>query len=295
MIMRLLLALLALWLPATLWAEEAPKAEQAEDPVIFTGVVNWRGYPYKPNEYREAYSFDVQFLAWRQGDGPVETVQANTYVRTKDEAEFERFKDLFQRGALVQLAIDGPVKFEEDAVLGRTAFAVFVDVLAPVQDAELSAAADRVLNPLPFEDPVLGQFEPVANEFTLMVQKREWFGDAIPFELILEPLGPDARDRAIAMARMAWEDREAIDKAIRRTVTERIYGTEEEPTEVDPRYLPPLTSDEFETDHILRNVACGAQNFCVFFYKPQVVTGWGYRAIIERDGDGWVVADHGDL
>ena len=169
-----------------------------------------------------------------------------------------------------------------------------------MEDTEVFAAARSVLNPVAFEDARLGTFEPHPSVPEFFGQMREWLGAETVFEVILEPLGPAAREAALAMARMAWDNREAIDTEIREAVTEGVYG--ERPADIqiavvaedgttttvdDEDERPKLTREQFRTDHKLAKVSCSARGYCDFHYTVQNDEWyWSYRATIMRGEDG---------
>lgn len=295
-----LLLVLAIALPSPVSADALAQPSDVKEKTMLTGVVLHQGRLYVPDRWRKAYYLEVTFLAWREGDGSVDTTQLSVTFITKNRAEMDTIREQVHNNATVRFTIDGPLRIREDAMFGRTVEARYAANLETVADAALSAAAERVRAPAPLEDPLLGTFEPDPANFVIMRQTRDWFGRAVPFELILEPLGPQAAPRALAMARLAWQERDAIDAAIREYVSNAIYAPRARTVQVaiagdgepainaasDPFQLPPLKREAFRADHSLVKVACGAQNFCVFFYAPNRAEGWGYRATIERDGDG---------
>lgn len=299
--LRVVLALLASLLPSL------AVAQQADEPVIITGVIrdlNGVTFPYGNRDY---HSQSARLTAWREGDGPVRTVQLWVSFKTGTYEEMQAFEKQFRRNTIVRFETVGSVTFRGDTGKPRSAEVVLARLLEPVEDAEVFAAAQSLLNPVAFEDPVFGTFEPHSSIPEFFGQIREWLGQETVFEVILEPLGPEAREAALSMARIAWDNREVIDAEIREAVTEAVYG--ERPADIQIAKVtadgattsvdgvdegPRLTRDAFRTDHRLKRVSCSAQGYCDFRYEVQNDEWfWSYRATIMRSDagswhlDGW--------
>ncbi|MEO1046623.1 MAG: hypothetical protein AAFX04_14385 [Pseudomonadota bacterium] len=275
-------------------------AQTTEDPIILTGVVREQGVPYEPIGDVEGFRQSISFVAWREGDGPVSTSLLQVQLNVDSREEQQALQQPFRKGRLVRFVIEDEVIFRMVDGVPLSAEADWVRMLEPVEDPELAAAADRIFNPLPFTDAELGEFEPHSRLFDHFGQVRQWLGKDIIFELILEPMGPDARDRALAMAHLAWNDHAAIDEKIREAITDHIYArrAEEAGIQLVPLdggepitedELPPLSRKAFKADHRLRRVSCSALDYCVLEYLADTLEWhWSYTATIMRDdGGGW--------
>lgn len=293
--LRLLALLLALVLPAAAVAQDTGNAE----PVILTGVVREQGVAYEPIGAVDYYGQSISFAAWREGSGPVETTLLWLSIRVDTREEQQALQVPFRKGRLVRFVIEGPVTYRTPPGSPPFAEARWVRMLDPVEDPELSAAADLIFHPEAITDPELGTFDPHPRLLDQFEQERDWSGTPTLFGLILEPMGPTARDRALAMAKLAWADREAIDETIREAITDHIYSRRAEQAGImlvpvdggEPILsdeLPPLPRAEFKTDHTLTRVSCSAQDYCVFAYDTRRLDWfYSYEATILRDGDGW--------
>jgi hypothetical protein len=293
--LRLLALLLALALPVAASAQDAGDGE----PVVLTGVVRDQGAAYEPIGSVDYYGQSVSFAVWREGDGLVETTLLWLSIKVDTRAQQQALQDPFRKGRLVRLVIEGPVTYRTPPSSPPFAEAGFVRMLEPAEDPELSAAAALIFRPDAITDPELGTFEPHPRLLDQFEQERDWSGSPAIFGLIFEPMGPTARDRALAMARLAWTDRMAIDETIREAITDHIYSRRAEQAGImlvpvgggEPILrdeLPPLPRAEFKTDHTLTRVACSAQDYCVFAYDTNRLDwSYSYEATIRRDGDGW--------
>lgn len=293
--LRLVLALLALMMPSLAAAQEP------REPVVITGVIRDLSgvtFPYGDKDY---HSQSARLAAWREGDGPVQLVQLWVSFKTDTFEEMQVLEKQFPKKGLIRFEAAGDIRYRGDDKGPQSAEVDWVRMLEPVEDAAIVAAADSILNPVAFDDPELGTFEPHSSIPEYLGQMREWFGKEAIFEVILEPLGPGAREAALAMARMAWAEREAIDAQIRKEVTEGVFGEPAVQLEAasvgvdgtvtpveDADEGPKLTRDQFQTDHVLTRVSCSAQGYCDFHYAVQNDEWyWSYRATIRRTDDGW--------
>lgn len=298
--LRLALVLLAFLMPSLAWAQKDG------EPITITGIVRDHGSVAFPYGDRDYHSQAVRLAAWREGDGPVQTLQLWVTFRAATYEELQAIEKQFAAGQEVRFETSGAVNFRNRNGAPVSADVNWARMLEPVADSEVLAAADATLNPEPFEDPELGTFLPHSSIPEYFGQMREWLGQETTFEVILEPLGPNAREAAMAMARMAWNEREEIDAAIRAAVTEGVYGeraeelqvaivTPEGETAAPPEEEgPKLTRAQFQTDHKLERVSCSAQGYCDYQYTVQNDEWyWSYRATImlREDGswyvDGW--------
>ncbi|WP_435418406.1 hypothetical protein WAB17_02170 [Parerythrobacter aurantius] len=298
---RLLISVLALLLPTGTSAQEA--AGQNGDPVvIINGVVQYPGIVYEPTGSVDHYGLTVEFIAWRQDDGPVSTQALSLHIKAGSKGEIEAIQGSFRRGQIARFEADGPLTFHGPNEGAQSVLAGLGQLIAPVEDAELLAAAENVWKPEGFADPELGEFEPHPRLYEHFGQIREWLGKKTVFEVILEPMGPNARERALNMARIVWNDHVAIDETIRESVTDSIYSDDEsyleamivpvgggEPianaTEDDH---PPISREDFKANHRLTRVSCSAQDYCALEYVAQGIEWyWTYDATIRRKDDGW--------
>jgi len=300
-LLRGLIALLALALPATLWAEEAEQA--SSEPVVITGIVKEFDLGFEPGTISDKYERYASFAAWRLGDGPVETTLLWLTLSVDTEEQAEALKQQFREKALVRFLAKGKPSFRGDGGAAQSAEVDWLATLDPVADDEVSAAADLIFNPQAFDDPELGTFEPHPSAFGYFGQLREWLGEETIFEVILEPMGPNAREQALSMARLAWAERAAIDAQIREQVTDHIYSNRTAEAglvlapvdgsvapEEEEDSGPSLSREDFNSDHKLVSVSCSAQQYCVFGYSAQQASWeWSYNATIMLSDDGWYV------
>ena len=292
--LRILLALLVLMLPAGLSAQNEMAAHEGGS--VVSGVVLKVGVPYPPIGDVKGYGQSISFIAWREGEKAVSTTLLWLNVNVDTAEEQAEIGAHFRRGKLVRFETPEPVRFHETS---RTASATLARMLEPVEDAELAAAADALFRPSAFVDSELGEFEPHSVLFDHFGQVREWLGKDTIFEVILEPMGPDARERALDMARIAWKDHKAIDETIREAITDHIYSRRAEEAGIvlvpvdggEPIVedeLPKLSRAEFKADHRLERVSCSAQDYCSLQYSATKLDWhWSYRATIRRKDDGW--------
>lgn len=211
----------------------------------------------------------------------------------------QALQEPFRKGRQVRFVIDGPVSWREPPGSPPFAEARLAKLLGPDEDPALAAAAQQIFHPDPITDPALGVFKPHPRLLDQFEQEREWLGGTTMFGLVLEPMGPTARERALAMAKLAWTNRAAIDETIREAIADHIYAhrAEEAGLELVPvdggepithDDLPPMSRADFKADHTLIRVTCSSQNYCVFSYNANRLDwSYSYEATIVRDGEGW--------
>ncbi len=287
--MRLLLCLIALAFPI------GSVAQEVEQPINIIGKVWYSESPYPADELGEKFEQPIIFAAWRQTDGPVSTTILAITVEADTLAEVQAIVAQFPRDTPARFTVSDPITYYGETGLAQSAGGRLARIIEPVADAEITNAAEPIINPKSIEEPELGRFEPSTVLFGFFGQKREWFGNEIPFEVALVPMGPIARERAFFMARMAWKDRTAIDAEIREAVANHIYlrlgkearvrtdsasKNEGEPVK--------LSREEFKADHTLKNVTCWAQDHCEFVYQVRRAEWvWNYRGYVDHKGESW--------
>lgn len=300
--LRRLILLLAFALSAGAQAQVAET--ESNEPIVITAIVQEQGVPYEPMGAIEDYGQSIKFIAWREGRGAISTQQLSLYIKVDTAEEQQVLQAPFRKGRLVRFEIEGPISYRGVNKDAQSASVLWGRLLEPVEDAELLEAAEQVWRPKPFVDAELGEFEPHSRLYDHFGQVRDWLGTETVFELILEPMGPNARDRALEMARIAWNDRARIDATIRQTIADSVYSSVSkqsdimlvpvdggEPiTKVTEDDLPPLTRDEFRANHTLARISCSAQDYCSLQYVAKDIDWyWSYRATIRRDGEGWIL------
>ena len=292
---RLVFALFALVLPVGAWAQVGDQANG--DPVVITGVVQEQSAVHEPIGDVSGYSQSIKLIAWRQDNGPISTQAMWLHIKRKTGEEFDTLQISFSEGQTVRFETAGPLTLHGPNEDAKSVQAKFGRLIGPVEDAELLAAAQKVWRPEAFTDAELGEFEPHSRLYDHFGQVREWLGKKTVFEVILEPMGPRARERALTMSRMVWNDHAEVDETIRETITDHIYSNVNtnldvklvpldggEPiTKVTEDDLPPLTRDAFKTNHRLVRVSCSAQDYCSLEYVAQGIDWyWTYYATIRR-------------
>jgi Uncharacterized protein conserved in bacteria (DUF2262) len=206
--LRLLLALLLLALPAALRAEEQALGTQAA-PVIISGVVLEHEGGYDPRVLSESWNQWFTVVAWRKGDGPVQTTQMSVEFTANTREEFDAVLAQLPEKQVVRFTIAG------DLPIGNTPpEATLREVLPPVPDAELLAAGLAVLNPPPLVDPQFGTFAPLRSH-DMFAQESEWLGQNVGVLLWLDMRFADTQARTLTTLRKAWDGRAKRDKQAR--------------------------------------------------------------------------------
>lgn len=277
-------------------------AQEAEEQVIITGVVRDIDTGLPPHGAKTVYTHSIRLAGWRQDDQPVETMVLWIRYETENSLRLDELGQIFPTGELIRFTVKDGVAFRGEPGGLQTASADFVEMLPTVSDKEVMAAADRLLNPPAINDANLGRFKADPPHIENFGQQREWLGEQITFELLLNPLSPTAREHALAMAQMAWQDRKAIDANIREAVTDHIYSNrvheagivlvpvDGKPLDEEADEMPKLSREAFKADHKLVYIHCSAQDYCSYSYVAQTAGWeWSYWATIRRDkgDDGW--------
>lgn len=156
---------------------------QPDAPVI-TGIVDWPGPSANSGPPGTAWTGAIKLLVWRDDDGVVhtETLSVERSLGKGDQAS-KGWMQQFSAGEVVRLALGGPV--EHHAPGYRATLAA---KLPTVDDDELRAIAAPLLNPPPYDDPVLGRFVPHARIPIHYEQVADWLGQ--PLNLTLSPETP---------------------------------------------------------------------------------------------------------
>ena len=203
--LRALLALLLLALPAMLRAEEPAPA-----PVTITGVVLehenvWQFHPSEP--WRGGF----QLVAWRSGDGPVQSTQMAVSFTGDSEAAVRAVLAKLPEKQVVRFTLLGDVTFDKNRPE-----ATLLEVLPAAEDPALVAAAAAVLSPAPIIDPQFGTFLPAIQPHSAFSQDREWLGDPVEVVLWLDLRLADTRTRTLATLAKAWDKRVRHDRRARK-------------------------------------------------------------------------------
>lgn len=204
--LRALLALLLLALPAVLRAEEPAPA-----PVTITGVVLEHETVWPPFDPSEAWRAAFRLVAWRSGDGPVQSTQMAVSFTGESEAAVRAVLAQLPERQVVRFAVLGDVTFDKNRPE-----AVLLEALPAAEDPALMAAAAAVLKPEPIIDPKLGTFLPAIQPHYAFSQERDWLGQRVEVVLWLDLRLADTRARALATLAKAWDARERHDRRARK-------------------------------------------------------------------------------
>lgn len=193
--LRALLALLLLALPATLRAEEP-----APTPVTITGVVFAHETRYPPFDPTEEWRAWFKLAVWRSGDGPVQSTEMSVAITADSEAALEAVLARLPARQVVRFTIMDDVTFDKDRPE-----ATLLEALPAVEDTALMAAAAAVLKPTPLTDPQFGTFLPAIQPHSAFSQDREWLGQPVEVVLWLDLRLVDTRERTLATLGKAWD------------------------------------------------------------------------------------------
>ena len=203
--LRALLALLLLALPVPLRAEEPAPA-----PVTITGVVLkhenvWQFHPSEP--WRGGF----QLVAWRSGDGPVQSTQMAVSFTGDSEAAVRAVLAKLPERQVVRFTVLGDVTFDKNRPE-----AVLLEALPAAEDATLVAVAQVALDPPPIVDLRFGTFAPVRQQHSVFAQDREWLDGPATVVLWLDLRLADTRARTLATLAKAWDARKRHDRTARK-------------------------------------------------------------------------------
>lgn len=204
--LRLLLALLPLALPAALRAEE-----DAPAPVTITGVVLEHKVGYPPFDPTEKWRGSFNLVAWRSGDGPVQSTQMWVKFTADSEDAVKAIRARLPEKQVVRFTVLGDVTFDKNRPE-----ATLLEALPAAEDPALVAAAAAVLKPAPIIDPRFGTFLPAIQPHSAFSQDREWLGQPVEVVLWLDLRLADTRARTLATLAKAWDKRERHDRRARK-------------------------------------------------------------------------------
>jgi hypothetical protein len=205
-VLRALLALLLLALPVVLRAEEPAPA-----PVMITGVVLEHETVWPPFDPSEAWRAAFKLVAWRSGDGPVQSTQmAVSFTRDSEAAVRAVLAQLPER-QVVRFTIAGDVTFDKNRPE-----ATLLEALPAAEDAKLVAIAQVALDPPPLVDPQFGTFAPVRQQHSVFTQERQWLSEPATLVLWLDLRLADTRARTLATLAKAWDARQRNDRRARK-------------------------------------------------------------------------------
>lgn len=208
MMLRALLALLLLALPATLRAQEPAPA-----PVVITGVVLEHDTGYPPGVLTEDWQQWFKLIAWRKDDGPIETTQMSVTFTAPTEEAIAAMLAQIPEGGLVRFTVSGDVTYDQNRPEAR-----LLAVLPTPEDPKLVDTALSVLHPEPLVDPDLGTFLPGVQPHFAFSQEREWLGQKVEVVLWLDLRLADTRARTLATIGRAWEERKTLDGQARKAL-----------------------------------------------------------------------------
>ena len=204
--LRALLALLLLALPAMLRAEEPAPA-----PAVITGVVLDHKVGFPPFDPTEKWRGSFNLVAWRSGDGPVQSTQMWVKFTADSEDAVKAIPARLPEKQVVRFTVLGDVTFDQNRPE-----ATLLEALPAVEDPALMAAAAAVLSPAPIIDPQFGTFLPAIQPHSAFSQDREWLGDQVEVVLWLDLRLADTRARTLATLAKAWDKRERHDRRARK-------------------------------------------------------------------------------
>lgn len=200
--LRALLALLLLALPAALRAEEPAPA-----PVTISGVVLEHDTGYPPGVLSEDWHRYFKLVEWRKGDGPVQTTQMSvTFTAPTEEAVTAVLAQLPER-QVVRFTVLGDVTFDKNRPE-----ATLLEALPALDDPALTAAAAAMLKPAPIIDPQFGTFALAVRPHSVFSQDREWLGQPVEVMLFLDLRLADTRASTLATLGKAWDARGQLDR-----------------------------------------------------------------------------------
>lgn len=168
----------------------------ADAPVV-TGIVDWMGPSANSGIPGTDWIGSLTLLVWREGDGPAitERLWIEQTLGKGDQAT-KAWMSQFSAGETVRLALAGPV--DRTAIGFRARLA---SKMPTAEDEELRAIAAPLLNPPPYDDPVLGRFVPHARMPALYEQVAEWLGQPLNLTLSTQTPAdlPDCAATAVAL------------------------------------------------------------------------------------------------
>lgn len=192
------------------------KSGVSDAPVV-TGIVDWMGPSASSGVPGTDWVGSLRLLVWREGDGPAITERLwIEQTLGKGNNASKAWMQQFSAGETVRLALAGPV--DPTAIGFRARLA---SKLPTSEDEELRAIAAPLLNPPPFDDPVLGRFVPHARMPALYEQVADWLGQPINLTLSTETLA-DLPDCA-ATAAVIINDAAHWQAAAEAMIVEKLY------------------------------------------------------------------------
>lgn len=200
------------------------------DAPVVTGIVDWMGPSANSGIPGADWIGSLTLLVWREGDGPAitERLWVEQTLGKGDQAT-KAWMSQFSAGETVRLALAGPV--DRTAIGFRARLA---SKMPTAEDEELRAIAAPLLNPPPFDDPVLGRFVPHARMPALYEQVADWLGQ--PLNLTLSTQTPADLPGCAATAVALINDAARWQAAAEAMIVESLYDLwlEEWREEEDP-------------------------------------------------------------
>ena len=184
---------------------------------MITGVIDWAGPSTSSGVPGTKWTGSLTLLIWREGDGTVQTdpLRISQNLGKSDKAS-SGWMQQFRARACVRVRLAGPVERTATGLGAR-----LMEVLPAIDDAELLAVADPLLNPPPFDDPVLGRFVPHARMPMLYEQVADWRGQ--PLDLTLSVQAPADLPTCTATAAALINDAAHWQAAAEAMIVERLY------------------------------------------------------------------------
>lgn len=184
---------------------------------IVTGVVSPLGPSASQAGQKAPWIGAVTLVAWRSGDGPVETSPLRIEHPLGDGADNQKsWMQLFRPRTVVRFRISGTV-----GTKGLRPFAEFAEYLGTADDAELVKAADPILNPPDFVDADLGRFVADLRLPELFNGTATWLGQ--PIDLVLSTRSRDDLPDCAATAKEMLKDAERWQAEAENKIIENLY------------------------------------------------------------------------
>ena len=180
---------------------------------VIHGVIGARGASGGKGGKETMWNLNVELIAWRVADGPLQDSELKISKRVTDE-ELKRLQKLLRSETLVAIS----AKLCEHSPFGD-ARAQLGEVLAPPDDAALSAKLAAYIQPVEMHDPLLGKL--VLNKAVNWFDgKATWLGQEVRFSV--EPDDDNSPAPALQAAKSLWEAAGEWDEKARRYAAEEM-------------------------------------------------------------------------
>ena len=239
-------------------------AQTDQNETVISGVVGGvgggGGFLHKDGTWTSLF----HVVAWRLDDGPVRTDELRVEIPEQQKDDLEKWASVFPPRTLVTFSINRPLSKKH----GRT-LAILQSPLATVDDKDLLAAADPILNPPDFVDAEFGTFKSDATFPDWFQQKREWLGVDVELTLSAEE---GSLDDAARTLRSVWAEREAWDAKMREAIADQYYDVWLDGWNEGQ---PDLTREEFKARFVIGAPAMRSDGTFGFYYGDDDLF-WGH-------------------